>query len=349
VKVFLAVVLLVFAGSAMAASIQLVDGTFQVSGLTSTTEPPSGWSVLFPVYAGSDGVPPMSGTYSLSGTTLSFKPRYPLSTGVRYRAVYSAPGIAPLEVSFDGPRPSAGPAARLERIYPSANVLPSNQLKLYLVFSRPMSRGGIWSHIHLIGSDGKPVQLPFLEIDQELWDRDNVRLTALFDPGRIKRGVGPEQEMGVVLEEGKRYTLVVDREMVDARSLPMAEAFRREITVGPAVRDGIDLKKWKLTLPAAGTMGPLVIDFDRPLDYALVQHVFQIPGISGSGAISREETRWTFQPTRPWRAGRYDLVIDMSLEDLAGNRIGRPFDVDLFDRVTERITTETTSLPFEVH
>jgi hypothetical protein len=38
----------------------------------------------------------------------------------------------------------------------------------------------------------------------------------------------------------------------------------------------------------------------------------------------------------------------MALEDLAGNRIGRPFDVDLFDRVTERITTETTTLPFEI-
>ena len=347
-KAFLAVALLVFAGSAAAASNQLVDGTFQVSGLASTTEPPAGWSVVFPVYAGSDDSPPMSGSYSVDGSTLTFKPRYPLSSGVRYRAVYSAPGVAPLEAAFDGPKPAAGPAARLERFYPSINVLPGNQLKLYLAFSQPMSRGGIWSHIRLLGPDGKPVQLPFLEIDQELWDRDNRRLTALFDPGRIKRGVGPEQEMGVVLEEGKRYTLVVDREMVDARGLPMAETFRREFTVGPPVREGIDLKKWKLALPAAGSTAPLVIDFDRPLDFALLQHVFQITGVAGTASISRDETRWTFQPSQPWRAGRYDLVIDMALEDLAGNRIGRPFDVDLFDRVTERITTETTSLPFEV-
>lgn len=339
---------LLFAGSAVAASIQLVDGTFQVSGLASTTEPGGGWGVVFPVYAGGDDAPQMSGSYSLSGSTLSFKPRYPLSTGVRYRAIYLVPGVAPIEVAFDGPKPAAGPATRLERVYPSSAVLPSNQLKLYLAFSQPMSRGGVWSHIRLLGPDGKPVVLPFLEIDQELWDRDNLRLTALFDPGRIKRGVGPQQEMGEVLVEGQRYTLVVDREMVDARGLPMPETFRREFTVGPAIRQGIDLKKWKLTLPTAGSTAPLVIDFDRPLDYALLQHVFQIRSVPGTGSISRDETRWTFQPSQPWRAGPYDLVIDMALEDLAGNRIGRPFDVDLFDRVTERITTETTTLPFEI-
>jgi len=350
VKPILLAALLVFAGSAVGASIQLVDGTFQVSGLASTAEPPAGWSVVFAVHAGStDDAPAMSGAYSLSGSTLVFKPRYPLSSGVRYRAVYSAVGVAPLEATFDGPKPATGPAARLDRFYPSTNILPSNQLKVYLSFSQPMSRGGVWTHIHLIASDGKPVQLPFLEIDQELWDRDNRRLTALFDPGRIKRGVGPQEEMGEVLTEGKTYTLVVDREMVDARGLPLAEPFRREFKVGPPIREGIDLKKWKLTLPAAGSTSPLVIDFDRPLDYALLQHVFQITGVSGSASITREETRWTFQPSQPWRAGRYDLVIDMALEDLAGNRIGRPFDVDLFDRVTERITTETTTLLFEIH
>jgi hypothetical protein len=211
-----------------------------------------------------------------------------------------------------------------------------------------MSRGGVWIHIRQVCTDGKPVELTFLDIDHYLWDRCNLSLTELFDPGRINSGVGPQQEMGEMLVEVQRYTLVVDLEMVDARGLPMAETFRREFTVGPAIRQGIDLKKWKLTLPAAGSTSPLVIDFDRPLDYALLQHVLQIRNVPGTGSISRDETRWTFQPSQPWLAGPYYLVIDMALEDLAGNRIGRPFDVDLFDRVTERITTETTTLPFEI-
>ena len=33
-----------------------------------------------------------------------------------------------------------------------------------------MSRGNIYDHIRLRGEDGKDVELPFLEIDEELWD-----------------------------------------------------------------------------------------------------------------------------------------------------------------------------------
>ena len=38
----------------------------------------------------------------------------------------------------------------------------------------------------------------------------------------------------------------------------------------------------------------------------------------------------------------------MVLEDLAGNRIGRPFDVDTIDSPAARITRQTMSLPFRV-
>ena len=49
-------------------------------------------------------------------------------------------------------------------------MLPANELKLYIYFSAPMSRGEAWKHIHLLDDAGKPVPLAFLELDQELWD-----------------------------------------------------------------------------------------------------------------------------------------------------------------------------------
>jgi hypothetical protein len=330
-------------GLAASVSIQLDSGAFKVAGITSSAEPVAGWDSVFSVYAGKAAdVPAMAGTYSVESGALVFRPRFPLASGVQYRAVFR--GAELVEALFDGPKPASGPAARVDHAYPSADLLPANELKFYLSFSAPMQRGGVWSYIHLVGEDGKTIELPFLEIDQELWDRENRRLTVLFDPGRIKRGVTPQEEIGAALVEGKRYTLVVDRDLRDARGLPLAETFRKEFRVGPAIREGIDLKKWKLSAtPAAVT-----IDFDRPLDYALLQHVFEVKGVSGTGTVEREETRWRFVPSQPLKPGRYELVIDMTLEDLAGNRIGRPFDVDLFDRVTERITKDTTTLPFEV-
>lgn len=48
----------------------------------------------------------------------------------------------------------------------------------------------------------------------------------------------------------------------------------------------------------------------------------------------------------PWKAGSYQVVIDAELEDLAGNKMGVPFDVDTFQPVAKRITTATVSLDF---
>jgi len=91
----------------------------------------------------------------------------------------------------------------VQHVFPSAAALPANQLKFYVQFSAPMSRGEAWKHIRLLNHEGKPVDLPFLELDQELWDPNYQRLTILFDPGRIKRGLLPREEAGPIIEQGK--------------------------------------------------------------------------------------------------------------------------------------------------
>ena len=85
-----------------------------------------------------------------------------------------------------------------------------------------MQRGEAWRRVHLYDAAGKLVELPFLELQQELWDPDYKRLTVLFDPGRIKRGLLPLQESGPAIEEGKEYTLVIDRTWIDAAGSPLA-------------------------------------------------------------------------------------------------------------------------------
>jgi len=41
-------------------------------------------------------------------------------------------------------------------------------------------------------------------------------------------------------------------------------------------------------------------------------------------------------------------VVNTALEDDAGNKVNQPFDVDVFQKVTEHISSDTISLPFEV-
>jgi hypothetical protein len=352
-KFALAAALLPCVGGAAGVSIHLDRGAFKVIGWPATAEPAAGWVSVLAVSTGAD-VPPVFGSYSIENGELTFRPRFPLAAGVTYHATFHPPGTAAsaqllsIEATFHGPEVAAAPPTHIVAMYPSSPTLPSNQLKLYIAFSAPMQSGDIWPKVHLIDQDGKPSVLPFVELDQELWNRDHTRLTLLFDPGRIKRGVKPNVDMGPVLEEGKRYTLVIDREFKDGHGVPLEAPFRHEFSVGPAERRGIDPKQWKITAPAAATINPLVIDFDRPLDYALLQDVFQIPGVEGVASVAAGETQWRFQPSQRWRAGEYNLIVDMALEDLAGNRIGRPFDVDTLVSPAERITKPTTSLTFRI-
>lgn len=328
--------------AAASVSIEYQDGAFIVTGWKPAAEPSAGWASVFTVSTGPDA-PPMFGSYAVENGELAFRPRFPLSSGVTYRAVFHA-GEGEIVRSINGPpRPAA--STHVAAVYPSSPVLPSNELKLYLLFSAPMQGGeAIFSRIHLSDSNGTLARLPF--VSQELWNRDYTRLTLIFDPGRIKRGVKPNVDEGPVLVEGKHYTLIVDREMKDANGNPLTEAFRHDFTAGPAERRAIDPAQWKLSEPHAGTAEPLIITFDRPLDHALLGDVFEIPGVAGKGAIGASDQTWSFQPSQPWTAGEHKLVVSMALEDQAGNRIGRPFDVDEFISPVPRISSQAMTLVF---
>jgi hypothetical protein len=338
---------------AASAQLEFTNGTFQILGITPGPEPAAGWQSVFAVYVSDSSMPPMLGTYTALSDRLVFTPRFPVKpgSGLPYHVVFKGtPG--PQEWDLQDLLLAAAPSARVAQVYPSTDILPSNQLKLYIYFTAPMQRGGVWQHVRLLDEQGKKVELAFLEIDQELWDTENRRLTVLFDPGRIKRGVKPQMDTGSAIVEGRRYTLVIDKDLRDANGSELVAPFHKEFRGGPALRSGIDLKEWKITTPPTGSRTALQIDFPRPLDQALLEHVIHVQGpageIPGSVQIDAQETRWRFVPSQPWHSGPHTLVIDMALEDLAGNRIGRPFDVDMINHPADRITVSTTSVPFEI-
>ena len=325
-----------------AQSIRMEGGAFRVDGWKPGPEPSNGWSSVLAVYAGEGDVPPVLGAYSVENGLLTFRPRFPLAPGMHVRAVFGSRETA-FDIAKAAPLQST---TRVVQVYPTTNVLPENQLKLYVCFSAPMQNGDAWSHIHLLGPDGKPVKLPFLEIDQELWNPEHTRLTVLFDPGRIKRGVRPLAEVGPSIQQGKHYTLVIDREWLDGRGAPLAEPYRKQFGVEAPDRVPIDTAKWRMAIPRAGTREPLVVSFPEPLDYAMLQHSITVRGVAGTVEVTRGEMEWRFTPEQPWTAGEHRVLVQTALEDLAGNRVGRAFDVDVFAPITTTIARDTVSLPF---
>jgi hypothetical protein len=262
------------------------------------------------------------------------------------------PASKPLEVSLFLPSPERKPTSQVANVYPTGDRLPENTLKFYVHFSAPMSQGGSYRHIQLLDSKGKALDLPFLELDQELWDPSGTRLTLLFDPGRIKRGLKPREDDGPILEEGKRYTLVIDHGWLDAEGAPLRQTFRKSFSVLAPDDKQPDPKTWKWKPPVAGLRDPLRITFPKSMDHALLQHFLWVQEgdkrLPGKVSVTDLETVWLFTPESPWRAGPHSLVADTRLEDVAGNSIARPFEVDIVRPVERMVKTETVKIAIQV-
>lgn len=337
---------------AQAPSVRIDGGVFRVAGWAPPAlAPAGGWASVLVIYAGSGATPALLGTYAIDKGELVFRPRYPISPAIRYRAVFRPPGGTAIETTIVGTERSATPVARVEQVYPSGDVLPANTLRLYVYFSTPMSRGEAAAHLRVLDAAGAPVAGIFLP-GQELWDPDNRRLTMTFDPGRIKRGLVSNSRMGTPIAEGARYTLVIDREWNDARDVPMIAEFRRTFRGGAALRTPPDPKTWQIAPPAAGSSEPLTVRFPQPMNYALLQRMIRVVGaggeIAGAIAVDRHETMWRFTPGAAWRAGAYRLVVDGGIEDVAGNRPGLPFDVESVEPPAAAAAPRPIDVPFRI-
>jgi hypothetical protein len=322
------------------------------------------WNEVLRVSVG-EGQPAMLGTYSVTDHTIRFAPMFPLDPGRQYVAVFTptvvpgaaanvgAPLSAPLRATVALPAIATDPSTIVAQVFPSADVVPENQLRLYIHFSAPMGRRGGLDYIRLLDERGQAVVDPFLPLDAEFWNDDFTRYTVFFDPGRQKRGILPNAQMGRSLVPGRRYTLVVDSEWRDANGLPLKTEYRREFRVAEADERPIDFKAWDVAVPTAGERDPLIVTFPEPLDRGLLLRALGVTAgdqrfLEGDVKIESHETRWRFTPREPWKAGRHQLVALAMLEDMAGNRIGRAFEVDRFDRADPSGEPERTVIPFEL-
>ena len=320
------------------------------------------WSALLGVRVEKKAAVQMLGKWTADSTSrvLRFTPQFPLTPGVAYEAVFegkhlpgASAGAKRITSQFTAPVPASGPGSVVTHVFPSAPEVPENLLKFYVHFSAPMSRGRVYEHIHLRNEAGKDVELPFLELDEELWDPEMKRLTLFIDPGRIKREVKPLEDIGPALEQGRRFTLAIDATLLDAASRPLAQKYAHSFRVGPPDRSPIAPEKWKLATPVAASADPLVVTFPEPMDQALalrLLHVVRDDGstVEGSAALADAERRWTFTPSHPWKPGQHYVVAPAVLEDLAGNNIGKAFEVDMVDSGEPREIGKPAKLAFTV-
>lgn len=274
---------------------------------------------------------PIFGSTKFSGQDLIFKPRFNFVSNQAYKYQLALEDEL-IQAQFQLESKPATPTAKVIQVYPSAETLPENLFKFYIQFNQAMSQGNIYRHISLLDEKHLAVELPFLELTAELWNPEGTRLTLLFDPGRTKQGIKPNRDMGLPLQEGKRFTLVISENWQDATGQPMLKKFKKEFLVTARDIQQPDIKNWLIGTPANGTKDPLIVTFDETLDFALIQNSIHVKdhlgeSITGNITISDNETQWQFSPETIWVPGKYTLSARSYLEDVSANSLGRAFEV----------------------
>lgn len=270
--------------------------------------------------------PKIIGSSSSLDGMIHFSPLIDLT----YRQTYFIFKLDKIIDSVYVPVPPGISPPELKAIYPSADTLPQNLLKMYFVFTKPMAEGA-WHAIDLITvTQQGDTLLPFLDLQPELWNEDRTRLTLWLDPGRIKSGLIPNLELGLPLNPGSHLITVSD-EWADEYGLTLSHTFSKTIYIIKKDSQKPDPKNWQIIRPAENTVEPLEVIFDEPLDYVLASEGIIIYGeagkvIAGSFYISEGEKSGVFLPEGKWQDQIYRIRLDAIIEDCCGNNLNRLFE-----------------------
>lgn len=293
-----------------------------------------------------EGRLPIAGRYEYDGGFLRFTPAFSFVAGQDHVVRTRRSGEQPRLTDFRIPREATPEPAVVSAVYPSSDVLPENVLRFYLHFSVPMAPHRATEFVTLHDASGVADHAAFMKFKQELWNADRTRLTVLIDPGRIKRNVATNADLGPALLEEERYALVVGEGWPSADGLSVLPSFAKQFRVIEALRERPDVARWTTRRPRVGTRGPFLVTFDRPFDRHLLGKALQVvtsggQAIDGTPLVGEREMSWSFTPVEPWTAPGMHLTVDETLEDIAGNNLR-----ELLDR---EIGQQRPNTPGEVH
>jgi hypothetical protein len=291
----------------------------------------------------------IAGRFAETQRGLMFKPAFPFDSGRDYEVISGA-----TRTPFRFAAEARAPSTRITAIYPSSDTLPENLLRLYVEFSSPMSRGSGLPYVKLLDDQRREVKQAFLPLDASFWNGDFTRYTLFLDPGRVKRGILPNEDMGRALIAGRRYSIVIDSTWKDGRGQPLVSPFTKAFVAAKAEYRPISLDRWRLEIPVSGGRQPLTVRFDRQLDHGLLARAIGVAyetgvAIEGQLDIIDAGRAARFTPAQNWSKALYHVVVLDILEDLAGNRVNQAFEVDSFVRADSTGKVPEFKIVFRIH
>lgn len=271
------------------------------------------------------------GELRVSGNQYVFHPVIPFTKGGQY----ALKNNGKLLKSFTIDATEELPLAELKAIYPSRDTVPENLLKIYLVFSEPMQQVGEALNYISVRDEttGEDVEV-FLELENELWNKEHNRLTLWLDPGRIKTDLVPNKDKGLPLKTGREYTIGISEKWKTATGISLKKDYRKKLVVTTRDSSKPNPQNWVIIPPVAGQKGQLQINFKESLDAILSMESLLIENaqgeeVQGTFVLGKQEEAIIFTPDNNWKNDSYNILIEAKLEDLSGNNLNRLFDTDI--------------------
>ena len=296
-----------------------------------------------------------SAQYSIEDGRIRFTPMFPLDPGRQYHVTFTPPGAR--ADHRDGrlcPRRTRRRRRRSRRCFRRRRSCPENQLRLYIHFSAPMgSRGGL-DFVHLLDEAGQEVDGSVPAARRRVLERRSHALHGVLRSGppearhRADRRHGPLADGGQVVHAGGRRRVARRQWLAAEAAVSAARSRSVRRTSGRSIR-----RRGRSTRRPPARSAPLTVAFPEPLDHGLLLRALGVLApdgkpLEGEVVVGASELTWAFTPPSRGRPARYNIVAFAMLEDLAGNRIGRAFEVDQFDRTDKSGEPEKTLIPFVV-
>ncbi|CAL2064007.1 hypothetical protein [Tenacibaculum sp. 190524A05c] len=286
------------------------------------------------------------GNINRQGNRFTFSPLLPFQVETNYTIIFNNTFY-----EFSIPLDSNYKILSVENLYPNSSELPSNLLKWYVEFSKPVNPTNIYDHISLIDNrTQKKVDRALLPLETPLLSNDGKLLTLWVEPGRQKRDLGPNKRLGKVLEIGESYTLIIDGNLKDSKGISMQSDFRFTFKVSEADRTQPNINNWKFDLPYPKTKDALIIHLNDNLDYGsltnnLIIYDDENNHVEGVFTVDSNNKKVMFSPFNQWKSKSYVLKCNKLIEDVAGNNLERLFDRD----VQKESLSPTLELSFSIN
>jgi hypothetical protein len=295
------------------------------------------------------------GVFKCVDSQFFFKPKYGFSSGASYTVFIKNSSSLEERFIVKIPEVNLEPSTYINNVYPTSSILPMNQLKFYIEFSAPMRLGNAFEHIRLYKMPEMKLEADaFFVTSEEFWNPNKTRLTILFDPGRIKRGIESNLQLGLPLVEGKNYKLVIDNAWLDINDVKLINDYEKQFEVTSVDRESPNPETWGIIFPKTENKAPIRIDFKEAMDYGLLHSSIAIVDdentvIEGEIKLLDNESKWEFTPKHNWKKGVYKIMIDPWFEDLSGNNLNRKFNVDLNSENDKPKNSKEVVIPFQIN